>query len=209
MFIALLDSCVLWPSTLRDFILSLAIEQTYTPAWSSAILDEVERNEAEKLIERGPELSRIEAERRAARLVGQMRSMFPDAETKGWEPLEGTFGLPDVDDEHVVAAAVLARAGAIVTENMKDFPATQIPPQIKILSAREFCRDTVEMNPQLALRAVREMAGRSGKHGPRRDENTILDVLAQRYKLTEATELIRESMGAPLDYPRRNPIGQG
>ncbi|MEB0001034.1 PIN domain-containing protein [Cryobacterium sp. RTS3] len=67
MFTALLDSCVLWPSTLRDFLLSLAIEQAYTPAWSSAVLDEVERNEAVKLIERGPELSDGEAAQRAHR----------------------------------------------------------------------------------------------------------------------------------------------
>ena len=194
MFTALLDSCVLWPSTLRDFLLSLAIEQAYTPAWSSAILDEVERNEAEKLIERGPELGGSDAAQLAAALVQQMRAMFPDAVTTGWEPLEGSFGLPDIDDEHVVAAAVLAKAGAIVTENAKDFPGNLIPPAIKILSAREFCRDTVEMNPQLALRAIREMAARSGRHGPKLDEASILDILEQRYGLKEAAAMIRETM---------------
>lgn len=194
MFTALLDSCVLWPSTLRDFLLSLAIEQAYTPAWSSAILDEVERNEAVKFIERGPELSDGEAAQRAAALVRQMRAMFPHAETQGWEPLEGSFGLPDIDDEHVVAAAVLAKAGAIATENAKDFPSDRIPPQIKILSARRFCRDTVEMNPQLALRAIRQMATRSGRYGPKLDEGSILDILEQRYSMHEATAMIRETM---------------
>lgn len=194
MFIALLDSCVLWPSTLRDFLLSLAIEQAYTPAWSSAVLEEVERNEAEKLVRRGPDVSKVVAAQRAATLIRQMRAMFPDAETQGWEPLEGTFGLPDIDDEHVVAAAVLAKAGAIVTENMKDFPEDRIPPQIKILSAKEFCRDTVEMNPQLASRAVREMAARSGRYGPKLDEDSILDILEQRYGLNETTVMIRETI---------------
>ena len=123
-----------------------------------------------------------------------MRSIFPDAETQGWEPLEGTFGLPDIDDEHVVAAAVLAKAGAIVTENTKDFPRNRIPPPIKILSAREFCRDTVEMNPQLALKAVREMATRSGKYGPKLDDAAILDILEQRYDLKEVADIIRKTM---------------
>ena len=157
-------------------------------------MDEVERNEAEKLIERGPELRGSEAAQRAAALVRQMRTMFPDAEIKGWEPLEGSFGLPDIDDEHVVAAAVLAKAGAIVTENAKDFPGDRVPPEIQILSAREFCRDTVGMNPQLALSAVREMAARSGRHGPKLDEASILDVLEQRYGLKEAAAMIREAM---------------
>lgn len=46
-----------------------------------------------------------------------MRIVFDDAEARGWEGLEGTYGLPDPDDEHVVAAAVVAGAGAIVTHN--------------------------------------------------------------------------------------------
>lgn len=159
-------------------------------------MDEVERNEAAKLSKRGPELSSGEATKRAGALVGQMRAMFPDAETQGWEHLDGSFGLPDIDDEHVVAAAVLAKAGAIVTENMKDFPQDRIPSHIKILSAQEFCRDTVEMNPHLGGRAIKQMSARSGRHGPKLDESSLLDILEYRYGLEEAAELIRKTMAA-------------
>lgn len=193
MFIALLDSCVLWPSTLRDFLLSLAIQQAYTPAWSSAILDEVERNETLKLSRKPPHLGDDAAALRAKHLISMMRNAFPDAETPGWEMLEGKFGLPDIDDEHVLAAAVLARAGAIVTENLKDFPANLVPQGIQILTARQFAENTVSMNPGLALRAVREIAVRSGKHGPEMTEDTILDVLEHRYGLIEAVEMIKET----------------
>ena len=70
-FTALLDSSVLWPSMQRDFLLSLAIEGVYRPAWSSAILEELEYHEAAKLVDRG--VSESDAVRRAQHLIKQMR----------------------------------------------------------------------------------------------------------------------------------------
>lgn len=119
MFTALLDTCVLWPSLQRDFLLSLAVEGLYRPVWSAVILDELEYHETAKLIKHGDTAN--QATERAERLVAQMRKAFNDAEVHGWEGLEGTYGLPDPDDEHVVAAAVVAGAGAIITFNFRDF----------------------------------------------------------------------------------------
>jgi len=192
-FIAVLDSCVLWPSTLRDFLLSLAVEQLYTPAWSSTILEEVQYNEAKKLKGRPPYLTVEEAGVRAASLVANMQSAFPDALTTGWEPLEGTFDLPDIDDEHVLAAAVMAGAGAIVTDNRKDFPANLLPYGIEVLSPQEFARDTVSLNPYIALRAIRAIATRSGRHEPALSEDALLNILENRYQLTDAVSLLNET----------------
>jgi hypothetical protein len=187
-FTALLDTSVLWPSTQRDFLLSLAVEGLYRPVWSSVILDELRHHEAIKLQARGttPE----DAEARASRLVNHM-GVFADAEVNGWEPLEGTFGLPDPDDEHVAAAAVIAGAGAIVTSNLKDFPAEQLPRSLQVLPPHEFALNTASLEPSRAAAAVQAMASRTGRLGPARSPRDVLDILERRYDMTTTAALLR------------------
>lgn len=144
MFTALLDTNVLWPSLLRDFLLSLAIEGLYRPVWSETILAELEYHEAAKLVGRG--MARTEADLRSAWLVAQMREHFDDALVTGWEGLDGTYGLPDPDDEHVLAAAVVGAAGVIVTYNVKDFPASKVPAGIDVLAPEVFAHTTVSLD---------------------------------------------------------------
>lgn len=189
MFTALLDTCVLWPSMQRDFLLSLAIEGAYRPVWSAVILEELEYEETAKLIKRG--CTTAEAGRRAGHLIGQMRSAFGDAEVDGWEGLEGSYGLPDPDDEHVLAAAVVAGAGAIVTDNTKDFPECKVPAGIEVVPPPEFAVNTVAVDPIRARIAVAAMAARSGRRGPSLGEEQILDTLADRYHLNRAVKIIR------------------
>jgi predicted nucleic acid-binding protein len=189
MFTALLDTCTLWPSLRRDFLLSLAIEGLYRPVWSSVILDELEYEEEQKLVKRGS--TRKEAQRRAQHLVTQMRTWFNDALVEGWEALEGSFQLPDPDDEHVLAAAVMAHAGAIVTDNIRDFPSTLVPQAIDIIKPHVFAANTVEVSPRHAFAAVRKIASRSGKVGPLLTEADILDKLETRYDMTTAVNLLR------------------
>lgn len=189
MFAAVLDTCVLWPSMQRDFLLSLSIEGLYRPLWSKAILEELQYHEQRKLRRHLPA---SEARSRAATLVHTMRTAFEDAFVTGWEGLEGTYGLPDPDDEHVVATAVVGGAGAIITENQKDFPAELIPAGIDILPARTFLRNTVALGPEAAFRAVQQMAERSGTRGPALSPAQILDILRSRYELHDAVAPLRQ-----------------
>ena len=189
MLTALLDTCVLWPSLQRDFLLSLAIEGLYRPAWSAAILSELELHEEAKLTRRGE--TAPDARRRAQALVARMRSAFDTAEVVGWERLDGTFGLPDRDDEHVVAAAVVGGADAIVTQNVKDFPDWRLPSGLQVLRPHEFAVDVVSLDRRRASVAVSMIARRSGRAGPRFSEDDVLDLLCARYGLDEAVALLR------------------
>lgn len=189
MFTALLDTCVLWPSLQRDFLLSLAAEGMYRPVWSTEILAELQYEETDKLVRKGEDEDKAAV--RASLLIEQMRSAFHDAEVHGWEGLEGTYGLPDPADEHVLAAAVVAGAGAIVTHNTKDFPRSRLPKGIDVAPPAEFAAHAVELEPLRAFDAVVAIAERSGRRGPAMTADDILDKLVERYSMIQAVRLIR------------------
>jgi hypothetical protein len=126
-----------------------------------------------------------------------VRLKFDDAVVTGWERLDGSYGLPDPDDEHVVAAAELGGAGAIVTLNFKDFPDDKIPSGIDILGPASFVHDQVSLRPAAAARAVLELASRTGQHGPKLSPTQIVDVLESRYEMQEAAALLRHQLADP------------
>jgi predicted nucleic acid-binding protein len=204
-FTALLDTCVLWPDLQRDFLLSLAIEGMYRPVWSSVVLEELEYEQRAKLIERGQEAD--EAAKRAQHLVEQIRQHFDDAEVGGWEGLEGTYGLPDPDDEHLVAAAVVANAGAIITLNVRDLPPDRLPRGLQVLSPKEFAANTVSLDPDRACAAVAAIAKRSGRLGRVQTEEDILEILDRRYGMASAVEMMRQAAVDLLVPPPQPRVG--
>lgn len=190
MFAAVLDTCTIYPSVRRDFFLSLAVEGVYRPLWSEAILDELHANEIEKLTGR-LDVEHAEAAQRADHLIAQMRIAFPDAIVDGWQALEGSYGLPDINDEHVLAAAHVGGAGALVTENLKDFPAALVPSGIEVVHPTVFALNAVELSPESAHRALAAMLARSGASGPSRTKEDLLDILQNRYGMSDAVALLR------------------
>lgn len=184
----LFDTSVLWPSLQRDFLLSMAAEGLYRPIWSQAILDELVRVEADKRVRRGAEPE--QAETAARRLIDQMGWAFDDSCVTGWEPLEGTYGLPDPDDEHLVAAAVVGGAGVIVSDNVKDLPAKLLPDGIAVVTAARFAADSVSIAPGTALRALEQISTRYTN--PPRSKEDLLDLLVSRYGMQQAAAMVRE-----------------
>lgn len=109
----LLDTCVLYPTVMREVLLGAAAKGLFTPLWSARILEEWARA-ARKL---GPE-----GEVQARGEVALVRAAWPRAEVV-WKPsLEGRLWLPDHNDKHVLAAAIAGNADVIITVNAKDFP---------------------------------------------------------------------------------------
>lgn len=191
MFAAILDTNVLWPNDQRDFLLSMAVLGLYRPLWSRDILDELEYHEAQKLMGRLG-VPKAEAQARAAKLVTNMQSAFVDAEVTGYEPLIGKYGLVDLDDEHVVAAAEMGGAGVIVTDNIKHFPSTKVPRSIQVVPGRDFAADTADVNPTMAARALIAMSDR--RKNPPTTPPAILDRLVAKYGMRDVDEIVRPAL---------------
>lgn len=110
---ALLDTCVIYPTVMRQMLLGAARASAFTPLWSARIIAEWQRA-AIKLCADG--IAQAGAE---AALIG---AAWPGAEVT-WQPsLEARLWLPDPADTHVLAAAIAGSADIIVTLNAKDFP---------------------------------------------------------------------------------------
>ena len=113
-FTVVLDACVLYPAPLRDLLMELAVRGLYRPKWSAQIHEEWTRN----LLERRPDLT----EERLRKTCEQMDLAVPDSLVDGYQYLVPAVTLPDCNDRHVIAAAIHAKADAIVTVNLRDFP---------------------------------------------------------------------------------------
>lgn len=180
-FSVVLDTCVLYPAHLRDTLLRLAERGLYRALWSDDIVEELRRNLEEHGIAPGP----------VSRLIGEMTAAFPDAAVSGHRSL--VDGLTcDPKDRHVLAAAVRAGASAIVTFNVKDFPADSVDPyEIEVIDTDTFLLDLLDLAP----RAVTDELARQAKANRRAPKTLpgLLDALAKAGAPSFADEVRRRT----------------
>ena len=146
-YTVILDACVLYPAPLRSYLMYLASTGLFRARWSEQIHDEWIRN---VLINR-PDLD-IKTLQRTREL---MDSNVPDALVSGHESLINGLILPDSGDRHVLAAAIQGHSQAIITFNLKDFPAECLAPfGISAIHPDEFLSDMFELDAGSCLRAA-------------------------------------------------------
>lgn len=113
-FIVLIDACILYKAPIRDLLLRLAEApaEMYQPKWTDQIVEEATRN-------------LIEDERMDEEQAGNFKrclfEAFEDAYIEGYEELIPVLKNQQ-KDRHILAAAIVAGAQVIVTDNIKDFP---------------------------------------------------------------------------------------
>ena len=182
-YTAILDANVLYPQLIRDTLLSLAVEGLYHARWSATIHAEWTRN----LLKDKPAMSA-----KLALLVERMNASVPDCLVIHYEKLATTIELPDPDDRHVLAAAIVGHADAIVTFNTKDFPASALQPYgIEVQHPDEFLMNQLQLQEIPALRAIKKMRARWTK--PARPAQDLIAAFEKR-GLPMTADLLREAV---------------
>ena len=182
-YTAVLDACVLYPAPVRDILLSLAHQGLYHARWTVTINDEWIRN----LLQNRPELNAEQLRRTAER----MAQAIPDSLITGYERFASIVDLPDPDDRHVLAAALVGHADAIVTFNLKDFPAGTLEPLgLEAQHPDDFVVNQLHLNLTEALKAVKAQRARLMR--PTRTAAELLATLA-RCGLPQTASLVAEN----------------
>ena len=104
----LIDTCVLFPTVMRTILLDAVKSKHDSAFWSEKILSEWSAS-AKKV----GELGQLQADAE----ISILRANWPNS-----LELEDSLYLPDLNDRHVLAAAIAGKCDAIITLNKKDFP---------------------------------------------------------------------------------------
>jgi predicted nucleic acid-binding protein len=152
-YTAVLDACVLYPAPLRDLLLSLAAEGIYAARWTDKIQDEWIRNLSANRKDIPPEA--------LSRTVVAMSNAIEDCLIENYEYLINSLVLPDLNDRHVLAAAIVGHTDAIVTFNLKDFPeASTSVHGIEILHPDDFLIAQYDLDPIKVLSIIKMLRNR-------------------------------------------------
>lgn len=180
-FVVLLDACVLYPAPLRDLLLSLAASDLFAAKWTDAIHDEWTRS----VLKYRPEI-----EEAISRTRDAMDRAVPDCKVENYEDLVDGLELPDPDDRHVLAAAIKCGAQAIVTFNLKDFPADILAKYgIEALHPDAFVELQLSLNQGKVLNAVKQQ--RSRLRNPPKTAAELLETFSAQ-GLVVTADLLKE-----------------
>jgi hypothetical protein len=141
---AFLDACVLYPLSTRDLLLRGAEAYLYRVTWSAQVLEQVRRNLVSD--------QRCTCEQ-ADGLVAVIDRAFPEAAVVNYEALIPSMTNHE-SDRHVLAAAVVAKADVLVTDNLRHFPAAACRPYgIEVQTADQFLSYSFDLAPIVLARA--------------------------------------------------------
>lgn len=169
-FSVIYDACVLYPAPLRDTLMRLAVTDLFKARWTEKIHDEWISNLAKN--------KNIPIEK-LIRVKELMDQNVRDAKVEGFEYLIPQLELPDKDDRHVLAAAIHSKSDAIVTRNLKDFPADILSNfDIEAIHPDDFILYQFDLNTPMVIDCFKKQ--REALKSPKINSQDFLDILLQQ-----------------------------
>lgn len=179
-YTALLDANVLYSAPIRDLLLELAFANLYRARWS----EDIQNEWVHSLLKNRPELELASLKR----TIELMSLAVPDAVISGYGSLINSLVLPDPDDRHVLAAAILGRCDVIVTQNRKDFPDDALSPYgVETQHPDDFLANHLDLVPGPFCNAVRRIRARL--KNPAYSIESYLSLLTREGLVSTATTL--------------------
>lgn len=173
-FVVLYDSCVLYPAPLRDLLMHLAMADVYRAKWTNEIHEEWISN---VLLNRS-DLKREFLERTRIK----MNTHVSDCIVENYQHLIPSLILPDLNDRHILAAAIYSDASHIVTYNLKDFPEKILSKyDIEALHPDEFLVNLLGVSEEKVCVAIKNHRT-SLKNPPKTIEQYLATLQAQLLK---------------------------
>ncbi|MEO1745239.1 MAG: PIN domain-containing protein [Pseudomonadota bacterium] len=147
-FRAVLEANVLFSAPQRDLLLELALADFYQARWSETILAETKA----AILKHRPDI----AENRLDRTIKLMNANVRDCLIEPPVELISAIGdIPDPNDRHVLATAIVGQCQAIVTWNMRDFPASALERYgVEAIAPDDFLVAQFDLNEGAFLAAV-------------------------------------------------------
>jgi len=180
-YVVIFDACVLYPAPLRDLLLRLALADLFQAKWTKDIHDEWMRN----LLKNRPDLTRERLDKTREKMDLHVR----DSLVTNYEDLIENLKLPDLNDRHVLAAAIKASAQTIVTYNLSDFPPSAISKYgIDAAHPDDFLRQLLDLAPSKVIRTVQET--RLSLKSPPKNSEEYLAIL-EKQSLPQTVSYLR------------------
>jgi predicted nucleic acid-binding protein len=176
----ILDSCVIYPMPLCDTLMRAAEAGLYELHFSQEIINGATRN----LVK-----NEVMTDAKAAYFQGQIKTHFPEALVEVPSQLIAAM-TNHPRDHHVVAAAIVANAEIIVTDNITDFPAEALDPWgIEAWHPDDFLVDVDEQFPGKMIQVIRQQSDELDK--PPVTFPDLLDKLEKNNRVPKFARSIR------------------
>lgn len=182
-YTAVIDACVFYGMLKTDVLMSLCTRGLFAAKWSERIENEWVSHLKDNLPTKVAEIMRRK---------DKMRLTVPDWEVseQGISSLEGCLTLPDMNDRHVLAAAIVGHADCIVTDDTWGFDESVLNNYgIEVIDTDSFIINQIDLDEYQSLAALKAM-----RHRWRKPETTPEDFCAafERNKLLLTAQRLRD-----------------